>query len=77
LKISHDKFHASKDEADPEKKANLQKMSSKAHKIYGKALAQHHKRNPEEYKKYVARLMSGAARDYNKPARMGGNWTGD
>jgi len=77
LKISHDKFHASKDEADPEKKANLQKMSSKAHKIYGKALAQHHKRNPEEYKKYVARMMSGAAKDYNKPSRMGGNWTGD
>ena len=77
VKHSQELFNKSKTETDPEKKANLQKMSSKAHKIYGKALAQHHKRNPEEYKKYVARLMSGAAADYNKPARMGGNWTGD
>lgn len=77
IKHSHDLFNQSKAETDPEKKAQLQKMSSKAHKIYGKAVAQHFKRKPEEYEKFKAHIMSGAAADYNKPAKMGGNWTGD
>jgi hypothetical protein len=77
VKHSQELFNKSKTEADPDKKAHLQKMSSKAHKIYGKAVAQHFKRKPEEYEKFKAHIMSSAAVDYNKPARLGGIWTGD
>lgn len=72
LKHSHDLYHKSRSEADPEKKQNMVKMSTKAHKVFMKAKEQHFKRNPDAYKAHVNKMMSGAAQDYKDQEKKRG-----
>lgn len=72
LKHSHDLYHKSRSESDPEKKQSMVKMSSKAHKVFMKAKEQHFKRNPDAYKAHVDKMMSGAAQDYKDQEKKRG-----
>jgi len=72
LKHSHDLYHKSRSEADPEKKQSMVKMSTKAHKVFMKAKEQHFKRNPDAYKAHVNKMMSGAAQDYKDQEKKRG-----
>lgn len=72
LKHSHDLYHKSRSESDPEKKQSMVKMSTKAHKVFMKAKEQHFKRNPDAYKAHVDKMMSGAAQDYKDQEKKRG-----
>lgn len=60
LAHSHDLYHKSRQEADPEKKAKLTSQSTKAHGVFLKAKDQYYKKNPDAQEKHRQAMLTPA-----------------